>query len=80
MGADSFAVSIDVEFNGCRRDHACETGSQAAEECSPSFCAVDVADYSGGFMAFEERFVGGGGSGRPLVEIGLETCSEDIEG
>lgn len=88
MGADALAVSVDVEFNCGGRDHASETGSQAAEEGSPAFGSVDVTDYAGcvvgcvlGIGDWEGRGRGGRGGGcrGSLVEVGLEACTEDIE-
>lgn len=82
MGADALAVAVDIEFDSGRWDHASETGSQPSEESSPAFGAIDIAYYSGGLVACVESTVGHGGGGgrRMLVEVGLETCSEDIEG
>lgn len=85
MGAEPLAVSVDVELDGGRRDHASKTGTETAEEGSPSFGLVDVANDSGSPVAcvFGDGGGGrrhGGGLGRTLIEVGLEACSQDIEG
>jgi hypothetical protein len=88
VSADALAVSVDVEFDCGGRDHTGKTGSQAAEEGSPSLSSVDVTDYPGclvfcvlGIGDLGDRGRGGrGGRCRgSLVEVGLEACTEDIE-
>lgn len=82
MSADALAVAIDIEFDGSGRNDAGKTRAKTSEKGSPAFSTIDVADYSSGLVACAESTVssGPGGRRRVLIEIGLKTCSEDIEG
>lgn len=85
MSSDAFTISVDIEFDCGGGNNTSETGTETSEECSPSFSAIDIADYSCGFMTcvlgINDRWVRrrcGGGCRGFLVEIGLETSSENI--
>lgn len=92
LGDEAFAVAVDVEVDAAGGDDADEIGAEALEEGPPPLSLVYGAENLEGVVEVVEGGAGGidGAKGLHLglasdadlglVEVGLQSCLEDVEG
>jgi hypothetical protein len=79
VSPNALAISVDVKLDRSRWDYTRYTWTETSEECTPSFSAIYRVDNAYRFMVRSLEWLVGA-CVLAMVEVGLETCSEDIEG